>query len=130
MSTQLKSSSPEIILTRFSGGEDRGTCLQISMENDFRATISIRRDQAARLAADLLTFANNQEEQDTTDWKQELRDFINDKSKKYDMPRDKHGYANLMAQLAANNEIDRKRLDALIARTTEEIRTREEQDNG
>jgi oligoendopeptidase F len=100
------------------------------MENDFRATISIRRDQAARLAADLLTFANNQEEQDTTDWKQELRDFINDKSKKYDMPRDKHGYANLMAQLAANNEIDRKRLDALIARTTEEIRKREEQDNG
>ena len=46
------------------------------------------------------------EEQDTTDWKQELRDFINDKSKKYDMPRDKHGYVNLMAQLAANNEID------------------------
>ena len=63
MSTQLKSSSPEIILTRFSGGEDRGTCLQISMENDFRAAISIRRDQAARLAADLLTFAINQEEQ-------------------------------------------------------------------
>ena len=70
------------------------------------------------------------EEQDTTDWKQELRDFINDKSKKYDMPRDKHGYVNLMAQLAANNEIDKKRLDALIARTTEEIRKREEQDNG
>ena len=46
------------------------------------------------------------EEQDTTDWKQELRDFINDKSKKYDMPRDKHGYVNLMAQLAENNEID------------------------
>jgi len=66
MSTQLKSSSPEIILTRFSGGEDRGTCLQISLENDFRAAISIRRDQAARLAADLLTFANNQEEQDGT----------------------------------------------------------------
>mgnify|MGYP003653958719 CR=1 FL=1 len=39
-------------------------------------------------------------------WKQELRDFINDKSKKYDMPRDKHGYVNLMAQLAANNERD------------------------
>jgi hypothetical protein len=63
-------------------------------------------------------------EQDTTDWKQELRDFINDKSKKYDMPRDKHGYANLMAQLAANNEIDRKRLAALRARA------QEEQDNG
>ena len=46
------------------------------------------------------------EEQDTTDWKQELRDLINDKSKKYDMPRDKHGYVNLMAQLAENNEID------------------------
>ena len=70
----------------------------------------------------------NQEEQDTTDWKQELRDFINDKSKKYDMPRDKYGYVNLMAQLAANNEIDRKRLAALIARTNEEIRTREDQD--
>ena len=39
-------------------------------------------------------------------WKQELVDFINDKSKKYDMPRDKHGYVNLMAQLAENNEID------------------------
>ena len=60
------------------------------------------------------------EEQDTTDWKQELRDFINDKSKKYDMPRDKHGYVNLMAQLAANNEIDRKRLAALRARAQEE----------
>ena len=50
--------------------------------------------------------AHLDEEPDTTDWKQELRDFINDKSKKYDMPRDKHGYVNLMAQLAANNEID------------------------
>jgi len=39
-------------------------------------------------------------------WKQELVDFINDKSKKYDMPRDKHGYVNLMAQLAENNERD------------------------
>ena len=63
MSTQLKSSSPEIILTRFSGGEDRGTCLQISMENDFKAAISIRRDQAARLAEDLLIFASYQEEE-------------------------------------------------------------------
>ena len=60
------------------------------------------------------------EEQDTTDWKQELVDFINDKSKKYDMPRDKHGYVNLMAQLAANNEVDRKRLAALRARAQEE----------
>ena len=67
-----------------------------------------------------LLLVNDFEEQDTTDWKQELRDSINDKSKKYDMPRDKHGYANLMAQLAANNEIDKKRLDALIARAQEE----------
>ena len=64
--------------------------------------------------------AHLDEEPDTTDWKQELRDFINDKSKKYDMPRDKHGYVNLMAQLAANNEIDRKRLAALRARAQEE----------
>ena len=47
-----------------------------------------------------------QAEQNTSDWKQELVDFINDKSKKYDMPRDKHGYVNLMAQLAENNERD------------------------
>ena len=64
------------------------------------------------VAADYVVNLDLEKEQDTTDWKQELRDSINDKSKKYDMPRDKHGYANLMAQLAANNEIDKKRLDA------------------
>mgnify|MGYP003632959908 CR=1 FL=1 len=67
MSTQIKSSNPEIILTRFSGGEDRGTCLDISMERDgYLYHTSIRRDQAAGLAADLLSFANSQEEQDQT----------------------------------------------------------------
>jgi len=65
MSTQLKSSNPEITLTRFYGGEDRGTCLDISLErNDYLWHVSIRRDQAAKLAADLLTFVNNQEGQD------------------------------------------------------------------
>ena len=56
MSTELKSSNPEITLTRFYGGEDRGTCLHISLESRLW-NISIRRDQAARLAADLLSFA-------------------------------------------------------------------------
>lgn len=74
MSTELKSSNPEITLTRFYGGEDRGTCLHISLVSRLskkvsspflrpQGNISIRRDQAARLAADLLSFARCWEEE-------------------------------------------------------------------
>ena len=55
------------------------------------------------VAADYVVNLDLEKEQDTTDWKQELTELT---YKLFDMPRDKHGYANLMAQLAANNEID------------------------
>jgi hypothetical protein len=53
MGTKLKSSNLEIELTRFYGGEVRGTCIHLDLEG---CRGQLRRDQAIKLAQDLLTF--------------------------------------------------------------------------
>jgi tRNA(Ile2) C34 agmatinyltransferase TiaS len=59
MSTEIKTSHPQISFAEFWGGADRGTCLQINVtdyrtESQFHRTIQLTRDQAEALAIDLL----------------------------------------------------------------------------
>ena len=64
MSTQIKSHTPELDLTKFWGGEVQGPMLQITVHSYHERFphISITKAQAASLAADLLDFAQNREE--------------------------------------------------------------------
>jgi len=59
MATDLKSTDKDIQLTRFYGGADRGTCIQVT--TDWQEHISLTREQAERLALDLLDFAAKRE---------------------------------------------------------------------
>jgi hypothetical protein len=65
MATELKSHAAEVTLTRFFGGSDRGTCVQVTagrgVGGDF---VQLTRAQAAALAADLLDFAQGRETED------------------------------------------------------------------
>jgi len=72
MADNLISHATDVDLTRFSGGEARGTCIQISTpmcedsknapDSLFRKDIiQLTKAQAAALAADLLDFAQNRE---------------------------------------------------------------------
>jgi hypothetical protein len=85
MADNLISHARDVDLTRFSGGEARGTCIQIStpMCEDSKNTpdslfrkdiIQLTKAQAAALAADLLDFAQNRE---TIDWREEDNAEIN-----------------------------------------------------
>ncbi len=63
MATELRTiPTTEITQTRFFGGQDRGTMLQLTVHDrgSFQS-ISITRDQAARVAQELLLFANGNE---------------------------------------------------------------------
>ncbi len=69
MSTQLKSSRPEISLTRFSG-EGAVMKVHVNMRETFRMehgwvfdSVSLTRAQAQALGQDLLAFANEMEEE-------------------------------------------------------------------
>ena len=74
MSTDLKSHAQKVDLTRFWGGERRGSCVQITMQRDhkeergpadaFFDSIQLTRAQAAALAADLNAFAQGREQED------------------------------------------------------------------
>jgi len=66
MSTELKSHAPRVALTRFNGGSDRGTCVQVTVNQGkaFEKNIALTRAQAAALAADLLDFAQRREVED------------------------------------------------------------------
>lgn len=67
MATDLKSHAEGVSLTRFFGGDDRGTCVQVTTDKrepkgtEFFDTIQLTRAQAAALAADLLDFAQGRE---------------------------------------------------------------------
>jgi len=69
MATDLKSHAQEVSLTRFWGGDKRGSCVQITTpasENQknghpFFDSVQLTRAQAAALAADLMDFAQNRE---------------------------------------------------------------------
>ena len=75
MSTELKSHTQGVSLTRFFGGQQRGTCVQMTMKrNDptenrgpadkFFDSMQLTRAQAAALAADLMDFAQGRETED------------------------------------------------------------------
>jgi hypothetical protein len=59
MATDLKTRDKAVLLTRYYGGEERGTCVQVS--TDFGQYIQLTRKQAEQLALDLLDFAAKQE---------------------------------------------------------------------
>jgi len=63
MSTELKSRNENISLTRFSGGASRGSCVQITRKwgSEFRH-IPVTREEARRLAMDLLEFSEGEEQ--------------------------------------------------------------------
>ena len=59
MATDLKTRDKAVLMTRFYGGAERGTCVQVS--TDVGEYIKLTREQAAQLARDLLDFAAQQE---------------------------------------------------------------------
>ena len=69
MSTNSRSHAKDVDLTRFWGGEQRGSCVQITTpaskdtkaKGHFFDTVQLTRAQAAALAADLLDFAQGRE---------------------------------------------------------------------
>ena len=68
MSTELKSRTPDVSLTRFFGGQERGVCVQVTTTytanpEDFFKHVSLTRDEARTLAADLAAFAAGVEEE-------------------------------------------------------------------
>ena len=65
MATDLKSHAKNVSLTRFFGGHDRGTCVQVTVDNGALQFdhVSLTRAQAAAVAADLLDFAQGREEE-------------------------------------------------------------------
>jgi len=65
MSTELKSHAERVSLTRFFGGLERGTCVQVTVNQGkaFEKAVSLTRSQAAALAADLLDFAQAREQE-------------------------------------------------------------------
>lgn len=72
MSTDLRSHAKDVSLTRFFGGKDRGSCVQVTQRTDRRKTqaddffdsVQLTRAQAAALAADLMDFAQGREQED------------------------------------------------------------------
>ena len=67
MATDLKSRTEDVCLTRFWGGVNRGTCVQVTTTytadpKDFFKHISLTRDEALTLAQDLMQFAASKEE--------------------------------------------------------------------
>ncbi len=72
MSTDLRSTTQDVSLTRFWGGQTRGSCVQVTQPRSkslgpvttadkFFTSVQLTRGQARRLAADLLAFAEQRE---------------------------------------------------------------------
>ena len=73
MSTEIKSHANGVSLTRFFGGKERGSCVQVTQPNpnfdsdaggDMFSHVQLTRAQAAAMAADLLDFAQGREQED------------------------------------------------------------------
>jgi len=73
MSTDLKSHAKDVSLTRFWGGDNRGSSVQVTQPNPNYDTdkggqrfnyVQLTRAQAAALAADLLDFAQGREQEE------------------------------------------------------------------
>jgi hypothetical protein len=65
MATELKSHAEDVTLYRFFGGSDRGTCVQVTVNQGAGQieNVALTRAQAAALAADLLDFAQGREQE-------------------------------------------------------------------
>ena len=71
MSTDLKSRTKDVSLTRFWGGDKRGACVQVTMPrttkldptDQFFTSMSFTREDAMTLARDLLDFACEDEQE-------------------------------------------------------------------
>ena len=66
MATDLKSSTEDVMLTRFFGGQGQGTCVQVTTTYtadpaDFFKHISLTREQALTLGRDLVAFGEGKE---------------------------------------------------------------------
>ena len=75
MSTDLRSTTQDVSLTRFWGGQTRGACVQVTqprskslgpvtVSDNFFTSVQLTRGQARRLAEDLLDFAQGKEQED------------------------------------------------------------------
>ena len=75
MATDLKSKAQTITLTRFWGGKNKGSCVQVTqprkdtnmievnVTDKFFTSLQLTREQAADLATDLMAFAMKREEE-------------------------------------------------------------------
>ena len=62
MSTELRSGpNTDIMQTRFYGGKERGTCIQLTPPWRDQGHIQLTREQAAVVAAELMLFAEGNE---------------------------------------------------------------------
>lgn len=67
MSTELQDVTPSILQTRFWGGKEKGTCLQITQTHEGSDPylpvqfISLTKEEASKLATALLLFATDNE---------------------------------------------------------------------
>lgn len=58
MATELKSRAEDVTLTRYYGGAERGTCVQVTVGSGLNTQyVSLTRAQAAALADDLMEYA-------------------------------------------------------------------------
>ena len=74
MATDIKSRADGVDMTRFWGGNDRGTCVQVTMRRNwaqpftaadqFFTSVSLTKEQAKQVAADLMAFAEGKEVED------------------------------------------------------------------
>ena len=69
MATDLKSKTEDVTLTRFWGGEQRGTCVQVTAmqhtgnHKGIFKHLALTREQARTVAEDLMAFAEGKEEE-------------------------------------------------------------------
>ena len=75
MATDLKSHASNVSMTRFWGGKNKGSCVQVTqprkdtnldlnVSDKFFTSLQLTRAQAAVLAADLMDFAQGREVED------------------------------------------------------------------
>ena len=76
MATDLRSKTQNVTLTRFWGGKNKGSCVQVTqprkdtnmievnVTDKFFTAIQLTREQAADLATDLMAFAMKKEDVD------------------------------------------------------------------
>ncbi len=75
MATELKSKAQNVFITRFWGGKNKGSCVQVTqprkdtnmieldVTDKFFTSLQLTREQAADLATDLMAFAMKREKE-------------------------------------------------------------------